>query len=92
MRWGSASGEFSLLCDTENGGCSNEEEKGKVGSCADVGGPLLLEGKPRSEELLARCGDAAEPDRLRDPSNAEASEEEPITYAGTMPFIAGEET
>lgn len=37
-------------------------------------------------------GEAEEPERLRDPSSAEASEDEPITYDGTMPFIAGEDT
>ena len=91
MRCGSASGEFSLLCGNENE-CSNADGNGNVGSCADVGGPLLLEGKLRSDELPARCGDAAEPDRLRDESSAEASEDGPITYAGTIPFIEGDET
>lgn len=37
-------------------------------------------------------GEAADPDRLRGPSSAEASEDDPMTYAGTMPLRAGEDT
>ena len=36
-------------------------------------------------------GEAEEPERLRDPSRADASEDEPITYDGTIPFIAGDD-
>ena len=89
-----ASGEFSLLCETDENVRSYPGGKGKGFSWAEVGGPLLLDGKLRSADELPGIwpGEAEESERLRDPSRAEAREDEPITYVGTMPFIEGEDT
>ena len=77
-----------MLCGSENA-CSKPAENGKLASCAEVGGPLFVDGKLRSP---ARPGEAADPERLRDPSRADASEDEPMTNEGTMPLRAGEDT
>lgn len=54
----------------------------------------MLDGKLMSADELPGMwpGEAAEPERLRELSRAEAREDVPITYVGTMPFMEGEET
>lgn len=85
------SGDGSFVCCWLSG----EMPYGKLFSCADVGGPLLLDENPRSELELSRVGgDADESDRLRAapiPSSADARDEEPTEYEEAMPFTAGDD-
>ncbi len=67
----------------------------KPDSWAVVGGPLPLDGKPKSDPVLVKCaGEADEPERLREtpiPSRADAREDDPAEYDGVTPVRAGDE-